>query len=130
EAAALQKTTDAVCSGQAVDVAVVVVVRIEGDERAARTRRARLQEGVEGLLPCLVMHRGRVGEHTVEVEQAGRDLIGQSEHDSILAEGTSGRFATRELAKRPLARRADWIRRRAPPDPRSTSGCTWSPSPG
>src|SRR6266540_1320388 len=70
----------AVVARQAVDVTVVVVSRIEGDERFAAPRRACAQEHVEHLLPRGRVHLRRLGEHAVEIKQACADRIRQSQH--------------------------------------------------
>ena len=76
-----QEVADAVDAGLAVDVLVVVVVDVEGLERLA-VRSPSAQEVVEHLLPGRGVDAGRLGEHPVEVEQAGPDAVGgRSDHD-------------------------------------------------
>ena len=64
------------------------------------------QEAVERLLPRGVVHRGGVGQHAVQVEQAGGDAVGQPEHEGPPGRGaTAGRWR-RARAVRPIMPRA------------------------
>ena len=73
DAPGLQEERGAVGARLAVDVVVVVGVAVEGLERRARRRRSGREEVVEHLLPRPRVDVGRLGEHAVEVEQAGGD---------------------------------------------------------
>ncbi len=73
--ARLQERPHAVRARLAVDVAPVVLTRVE---RAA-ARVPREQELVEHRLPGNGVHGRRVGEDTVEVEQAQAHAVGQSQ---------------------------------------------------
>ena len=76
DAAAVQKGPDAVFALLAVHVLAIVGVDVERDELIAAAVSARLQVGVEHLLPCFAMHACSVGEHTVEVEEADMNTFG------------------------------------------------------
>jgi len=84
DAARLQERADAVEPGLAVDVLVVVGRAIELLERLAGPLGPVAQEAVEHLLPRLGVDLRGLGEHTVEVEQAGRYSIRQIEHVAVL----------------------------------------------
>ena len=47
------------------------------------------QQRVERLLPRLAVHGRGVGQHTVQIEEAGRHGVGQSEHGSSIPLVTS-----------------------------------------
>ena len=79
DAAACQERPDAVLALLAVDVLAVVGARVEGHELLAGALGAPSQVVVEHGLPGLGMHAGGVGEHTVEVEQAGTHVFGQTQ---------------------------------------------------
>jgi hypothetical protein len=83
DAARGEEAPHAVVAGQAVDVAVVVVMGVELPERLARALRALAQVLVEQLLPGRGVHRGGLRQHAVEVEQAGPDGVGQAQHQSL-----------------------------------------------
>lgn len=82
DAARLEEVPDAVLTRLAVDVLVVVLVRVEGHELAAGRLRALAQELVEGLLPCGGMDLGCLRQHTVEVKEQRVDVGGQAEHSA------------------------------------------------
>src|SRR5205823_5832512 len=75
-----EERLDALVPGLAVDVLVVVLDGVEGDELLTGSRRALLQVGVEHLLPRGRVNLGRLGEHPVEVEQAGTNTVRKPEH--------------------------------------------------
>jgi hypothetical protein len=52
-----------------VDVAAVVAVDVEGDERLAHVDGTSLEEAVEELLPGGGMHARRAGQDAVQIEQ-------------------------------------------------------------
>src|SRR4051794_32734401 len=70
-----QEVADAVLAGLAVDVLVVVVLAELGRRRVPTP-----QELVEGALPGGLVHLRGLGEDTVEVEEAGSDVVGESQH--------------------------------------------------
>lgn len=69
DTARAEKTPDAVLSGLTVDVAAIVGVDVERDERLAVVSCALLEEAVEQLLPRGGMHARRPRQHSVEIEQ-------------------------------------------------------------
>ena len=71
DAAAGQKRPDAVFALLAVDVFQVVVDRVERDEFLAGLLSPLLEERVEHDLPGFGVDTRGVGQHTVEIEQAG-----------------------------------------------------------
>jgi hypothetical protein len=75
-----QERRHAVVARLAVHVAVVVRARVELAEGLAGLLRALAQELVEHLLPRGGVDLGGLRQHAVEVEQAGRDPVGQAEH--------------------------------------------------
>jgi hypothetical protein len=75
DAARLQEVAHPVVARQAVDVLVVVHV---AERRVGAA--ALVEVLVEELLPRLRVHDGRLGQHAVEVEEAGADLIREAEH--------------------------------------------------
>src|SRR5581483_1799467 len=90
-----QEGSDAVRPRLAVDVAVVVLVAVEGDERAARLRRPGPQEVVEHLLPGGGVDGGGLGQDAVEVEQAGADAVREAEHGPVATRYHRGRVKRR-----------------------------------
>ena len=80
-------------AGEPVDVLVVLAPRVEGDELLARPFRSGAQELVEHLLPGRRVHLRGLGQHPVEIEEAGGDAVGQAEHGSILADVAAHRLA-------------------------------------
>jgi hypothetical protein len=79
-----EERTHAVVARLAVDVVGVVVVG-ERRERVACALRALAQVVVEHLLPRLRVDGRRLRQHAVEVEQAGLDVIRESEHRASLS---------------------------------------------
>ena len=84
---AIQERPDPVFTFLAVHVLPVVGGRIEGDELFAGALGPLGQVGVEHGLPGLGMHTGGIGEHTVEVEQAGTHLLWQTQHSGSSLSG-------------------------------------------
>ncbi len=82
DAARLEKRAHAVVTRLSVDVLVVVRQDVEGHERGAVVHRALAQERVEDRLPRLSVHRRRLRQHAVDVEQTGPDSVGQAESGS------------------------------------------------
>jgi hypothetical protein len=78
--AAGEERPDAVPASFAVHVALVVGACVERDERLAGALRPGLQIRVEHGLPRAGVDAGGIGEHTIEVEQAGRYPLGQTQH--------------------------------------------------
>ena len=97
-----QEGAGAVQPRLAVDVRAVVGLDVERDELHSRALGVGAQEVVEHLLPRRRVHAGGVGEHPVEVEQAGAGRVGKAEH---AAQPTDSRFP---------ARHALWIITRGP----------------
>ena len=81
DAARRQEVADPVGARLAVDVGVVVVPRVERDERVAGAARALQQVGVEHRLPRGGVDHGRPGQDAVQVEEAGAGPDGKSEHE-------------------------------------------------
>ena len=71
----------AVAVGARLSVHVLVIVghRVERHEWFTRPFGPRPQVAVEHLPPCGSMHDGGFGQHSVEIEQARRDSIRQSQ---------------------------------------------------
>lgn len=80
DASAGEEITDAVRSRLAVDARRVVRPWIERDEPLACPRRPFAQVRVEHLGPSLVVHRRRVRQHPVEIEEARGHAVRQSQH--------------------------------------------------
>src|SRR6185312_4527730 len=75
----LQKRPDPVLAFLAVHVCAIVRRRVEGDEVVAGALGPLGQIGVEHGLPGFGVHAGGVGEHAVEVEQAGAHFFWQTQ---------------------------------------------------
>jgi hypothetical protein len=54
-----------------VDIATIIGVEVERDERLSVVRRLFREELVEEALPCRSMHAGGARENAVEIEQQG-----------------------------------------------------------
>jgi hypothetical protein len=80
DAPRLEERPGAVQPGLAVDVGVVIGVRIERDELGSRALGALAEEFVEHLLPRRRVHHRGLSDHPVHVEQAGRNTLGKPEH--------------------------------------------------
>src|SRR5207302_2380850 len=70
----------------AVDVALVVGVDVEGHEDLSGVVGPAPEEVVEHLLPGRGVHGGRPGQDPVEVEQAGADAVGKTQHGRTVPE--------------------------------------------
>ena len=67
----------------AVHVLVIVVMDVEWHERRALGLGPLTEEVVEHLLPRRRVHCGGLGQDTVEVEQAGVNAVGETEHRRV-----------------------------------------------
>ena len=81
DASRREKGPHAIWAGLAVDVGVIVAVRVEGDELHPPVRGPSLEVGVEHLFPRRRVDGRSLGEHAIEVEQTGAHTGGKSEQN-------------------------------------------------
>src|SRR5207247_3000526 len=80
DAPGFEERPSAVLPRLAVDIGVVLVVRVERDELGSRALGAGAEEIVEHLLPRRRVHDRGLGDHAVHIKQAGLNPAGKPEH--------------------------------------------------